>query len=713
MRARFAAALLEHLNEGTRPATVKGEPWTFAEFAREIPGLRGNDAASERAISNWCKGTFLPTEIEPILRALFGPRENSRHAEARQALRAEFLAARAEKIEHAKRDPAGPHWVATSREFVIGRTARASDEAAAMDTQRQQLQIAICGMAAELADSAKRLVNTRTWGRLSRTAASFYAVVAADPLALSQRLGEAYPLLLRLGRFLETDIRVQHDNMSIDDPLDVDIYGLLIDLVRTAAPWLRGFPTIAAWDDAAGKQLVRVDLFQPAHEFTRIARAQEAISERDAIEMDLLGETADASDYQGQKAGNRFVGGAQNLMLAAAEVVATFLSGAVTSDFTTRSLLVQRAKATLAAAETQVEAFTAVLPSDLGHALRALAKEVRRLPPSSPPVGPDALDLPVPNDAEEQVKVMILNGRAPPAAWRPFIRHISFVSGIRRDSLNLTALQTLKLTLKRVTDVTLLADLTALQTLSLWGTGVSDVAPLAGLTMLQDISLRDTRVSDVAPLAGLTALKHLDLTGTRVSDIVPLGNLAVLQRLDLTGTRVRDLAPLVGMSALQCLNLTRTRVSNVVPLANLTTLQELYLTGTRVSDVAPLAGLTALQNLNLWETQVSDVTALAGLTALQNLNLTGTDVSDMAPLAGLTALQHLNLNGTRVSDVTPLAGLTALQRLDLNGTQVKDVAPLAGLTNLLRLDLAGTRVSDVTPLAHIRNLKISHRPPSL
>ena len=124
---------------------------------------------------------------------------------------------------------------------------------------RQQLQVAIREFAATLADRAKRLSNSPLWGDLPATAAAFHAVVDGDPLRMPEQLGIAYARLLRLGRFLETNSRVRDDPMQEHDPLDPDIHGLLTDLVRTAAPWLRGFPTVAAWDDAAGKALVRAE----------------------------------------------------------------------------------------------------------------------------------------------------------------------------------------------------------------------------------------------------------------------------------------------------------------------------------------------------------------------------------------------------------------------------------------------------------------------
>jgi hypothetical protein len=111
-RLRFAALLARHLASGTRPATDGGEPWKDADFARDVQSSRvRNEFASPRSVSNWRKGKNLPTEIEPILRALFGPPSSDRHGAAREELRQAFQAARAEKnaelFASAKQDPAG------------------------------------------------------------------------------------------------------------------------------------------------------------------------------------------------------------------------------------------------------------------------------------------------------------------------------------------------------------------------------------------------------------------------------------------------------------------------------------------------------------------------------------------------------------------------------------------------------------------------------
>ena len=543
--------------------TAGEEPWTYAEFANEVVSSRTHASedgkVSPRSVSNWCNSRSLPAEIEPILRALFGPFRG--RGEAREALRSAFMAARAEVIKQAKPRPAGPAWAARDDHVAIDRSSRPTDRLAAADPVRQQIQSVICDFATKLVDPAKRLTNTRTWGDLSETAAAFATSVTGDPLAMPERLGVAYANLLRLGGFLETDIRVQRDPAAVDGPLDADIQGLLTALVRTAAPWLRGFPTVAAWDDAAGKALARPDLFQPVGEFVRIARAHEAISAQDATEMILLAKAADVTGYQGQKAGNRAVGGAMNLMLAAAEIFATFLSGAKASDYAKRSLLVQRVGAMLAAAEAEVTAFAETLPHDLRQALRALIHEGRQLGELTP-ASSDG-DLQIPDDFEHLAREMILSGQTPPSAWLPFIRELDLSWG---ESVNLN----------------LLSGLTALQSLDLSETEVGDLSPLSELGTLRVLSLAKADVTDLSTLSGLIFLKDLDLSEATVSDLSPLWDLASLEDLNLSETEVEDLSPLSGLTALQSLDLTDTPVRDLSPLSGLPNLRILTVIGTRV-----------------------------------------------------------------------------------------------------------------------------------
>jgi hypothetical protein len=97
-RDTFTTLLMQHVRNGTRPNKARGEPWTYAELAAEVTYSGEESSVAETSVSNWCNGRALPRQIEPLLRALFGPETSERHAEARDQLREAFIEARAQRL---------------------------------------------------------------------------------------------------------------------------------------------------------------------------------------------------------------------------------------------------------------------------------------------------------------------------------------------------------------------------------------------------------------------------------------------------------------------------------------------------------------------------------------------------------------------------------------------------------------------------------------
>ena len=124
----------------------------------------------------------------------------------------------------------------------------------------------------------------------------------------------------------------------------------------------------------------------PARDYVEAAYREKAVTDRATSGIALLAEAADdagASDFA-DKAGNRLVGNARNLMLAAAELYAAAMAGAVPQS---RLALARRAGASLAAS---------ALPSNglprqrrpISRAARTLTAQGGRLPHPTPPPFP-------------------------------------------------------------------------------------------------------------------------------------------------------------------------------------------------------------------------------------------------------------------------------------------------------------------------------------
>jgi hypothetical protein len=209
----------------------------------------------------------------------------------------------------------------------------------------------------------------------------------------------------------------------------------------------------------------------------------------------------------------------------------------------------------------------------------------------------DISTTPVPNEPPPdfdlgRARKMILQGEAPPEAWRPFLTDLDFE-----------------------------------------GEAIENLSPLSGLVNLQRLSLGAAR---------------------RVRDVSPLSGLAKLQRLDLGATEIDDLSALSGLANLRELNLVATNAIDIWVLSALPNLEHLYLSGMKVRDVSALSGLTSLQSLHLMYTPVSDISALSGLINLRRLDLEGTQVRDVSALSGLAKLEWLDVGGTQVRDLSPV-----------------------------------------------------------
>ncbi|HEX3864156.1 MAG TPA: leucine-rich repeat domain-containing protein [Stellaceae bacterium] len=488
--ARFAALL-----DSSRKALAR----SYAALARAIdsPRERSQSRASANTVSNWCKGKALPTEIEPLLRALFG-QDRTSGTEPRETLRQAYQAAVAERhgtaVAGAAANPGAGRWVIDSEpKFVPDPAAAPEDRQAAADPLRAQMQQALRRMAARLVAACgpegrdKRFGNSEYFTELPTAAAEFQAEIDREPGELAGRLGVIYPLLQQLARYRETDDDVRQQDR--DAALDPATRGALLDLVHTGAPWARGFPSVVLWDDEAGRMLAAAARPRSPETVVVAAHTRNIIGAVDAGRLArlvaLANEHAPGRAPMGRKLGNRATAEADNLVLALAELAAAALAGAVSPG---NAELSRRSGATLADAADYVVALADTRPPDLREALLALAAAGRGLERDGPATLTPRLPEPVPEDVEAQALAMILTGKAPPESWVPHIRRLEFPRGTfsRPD---------------------LLAGLTGLQFLYLSNTGVSDAAPLAGLTGLRTLYLSDTKVRDVSMLAHLTDLQ--------------------------------------------------------------------------------------------------------------------------------------------------------------------------------------------------------------
>jgi hypothetical protein len=682
--AAFGALLDRHLREGTRPGGGDREPWTNTAFAKTQPGRGDAAGVAPNTVANWRKGKSAPSQVEPILRALFGPLRSDGGAE-REALRAAYLAAKEPEdrkvVASVRPDPAGETFIPQGDGLAINRAPAAADIEVAAEPAVQEEHEEALRNARRLSALIARRHNTLTdyWSDLLPTAERFLRAIDRPSPDLPACLAAMYQSSVGLGSLLEQDAQLRARPEEGEQPLPVDLRRVLSETVTSAVLLTRAFPANRDRDTRV-QDFWRVEALPQARQMIAATKVEgdEILPAADIALLEEIDRDAARAGVQGDKSKGRLFATLRNMVLAGATAV--FLSG-----YANESVLVKRLSRFVARAEAPIIAVLDGMPADVLAAMRNVMERAKDAPGGTgtalvpPVVVPDAprreRGKPPPDFDLDEVKRMILAGEAPPAAWVPFIDELDFAGGPLR---NLDPLR----------------GLTSLQTLLLDSTPVSDLDALRGLTSLQTLSLDSTPVSDLDALRGLTSLQTLLLDSTPVSDLDALRGLTSLQRLWLNSTPVSDLDALRGLTSLQTLRLNGTPVSDLDALRGLTSLQTLWLNSTPVSDLDALRGLTSLQTLWLNGTQVSDLDALRGLTSLQTLWLNSTPVSDLDALRGLTSLQELWLDGTQVSDLDSLRGLAELMVVDCGTAPVRDIAPLTVLPKLLALHVRVEAIRD-------------------
>jgi hypothetical protein len=148
----------------------------------------------------------------------------------------------------------------------------------------------------------------------------------------------------------------------------------LVDLVRTAAPWARRFPTVRELDEETGAFLTRPHQLVAAEEALRTARSVELIRNRDAALLEGLLSSYSRGDGVSKKAGTRGFQSVRNLALAA--IFTTYIA-TVGDEIAADSVAIQKSKQFYLQAEASLVRVFRDASSDVRAAIKATLAELR------------------------------------------------------------------------------------------------------------------------------------------------------------------------------------------------------------------------------------------------------------------------------------------------------------------------------------------------
>jgi hypothetical protein len=277
--------------------------------------------------------------------------------------------------------PLGNKWTERGDRLAIDPRGNETDNTAALDPVVRQLHEAVKRKAIAFAINLTGIDDRIGWTGFEDAIERFRDAVDVDTVAIPSRIATVYDATIEFASFLEFDNELRERFEGNVTPLNPTTRRAFEDLVRTAAPWIRRFPTACTLDDETGALLLRRDLYEPSRAVVEGARNAALISTEDRDLLKALLSAIERGGFPAQKAGTRGILSTRNLIVMALTTAVTcgvgFYSSAVSSDFANRSELVKKIGTFLAAEESQVLRIMGDATTDLRLAISSLLAELK------------------------------------------------------------------------------------------------------------------------------------------------------------------------------------------------------------------------------------------------------------------------------------------------------------------------------------------------
>jgi hypothetical protein len=135
--------------------------------------------------------------------------------------------------------------------FKFASLGNQTDREVAVERTTRLLQLEVQRKARALGDRTIRLSNQPGWSGLVAATNLFSETIDCSGDELADAIATVWSLSVSLGGYLEQDEHARASPEGMVEPLEVDVLRSLRDLVTTAAPWVRRFPTARLLDNEA------------------------------------------------------------------------------------------------------------------------------------------------------------------------------------------------------------------------------------------------------------------------------------------------------------------------------------------------------------------------------------------------------------------------------------------------------------------------------
>ncbi len=282
-----------------------------------------------------------------------------------------------------KQDTKGHVFTSSGTTLQIVRDASDQDSAAAADPIIRQLHEQAKKRAGQFLENVATSETVFGFEEILEAAGAFSAAIAGPTDEVAARISIVWDELVNLGSFLELDqSRREPNRLSNIPPLPEKTSRSLQQLVRSAAPFVRAFPTALVLDNSTGEFERRAEMLDAARTITIGAGDSAVLTESDRELLYRLLNAAGRGEFQGQKAETRSVLTARNLVYAAAILFGTnfgsFVLGGAASSASEESILMNKIAGLYLEAEQAIVEIVSQEPQDIQFAIKDMIAEIRR-----------------------------------------------------------------------------------------------------------------------------------------------------------------------------------------------------------------------------------------------------------------------------------------------------------------------------------------------
>lgn len=382
-KVRFRDVLHVLMDVGVRSSGVgieMGRPWTQLDLADEIE-------VSGQSVENWLRGNTRPLPVNLYRLTIVMTGEDGRDKYAEWLNRVMWRSLRIYNLERTwysfedheddliaedllKQNKTGAEWEERDQKIEIVFPVDGSDLAASQNTITRQLHEGVQRKAVAFAGVAQRLDNQIGWSGISSSAERFRDAVKRSPDDVPNYLGVAYEALIQVATFAEQDDRIRSSGDSAIDKLPDDARRQIEDLLDTAAPWLRRYPSIREIDDELNRFRVPAQKIDSGSALIQAALENALIIKHDSDRVMNLMKAFQRGDIQSNKSGNRGIFTVRNFIYICVTIFGNFTLGSISSDFANKSDLIKNIGTFLADNTKGIEEFISTLPNDISGVIR-------------------------------------------------------------------------------------------------------------------------------------------------------------------------------------------------------------------------------------------------------------------------------------------------------------------------------------------------------